>query len=272
MRLSDQHIHSAASPDSQVPMRLMAEAARDHGLSMVCFTDHVDMDDDRTGRVTTQWRERLRRSQEQREEIKAHPPEGIEVRFGMELGAASHDPASAAVAAADPELDFVLGSLHNLRNEEDFYFRHYGPRYPCRELNRRYLRELIELTESKTFDVMAHVGYTARYMHRDGAEDGDITPEFFGDELTELFTRLIQQGRGIEVNVSGLRCGHTTYPTVSCLRLYRQLGGELITVGSDAHTQKDAGIGVREGYDILRALGFRYVAEYRHRKPELLPL
>ena len=272
MRYCDQHIHSAASFDATASMGEMARAARDHGMAAVCFTDHVDLDDSRTGRLSPEWRREVPRCRAAWEELSAGPPAVIPVRFGMELGGPNHDPDTAARLAADPALDFVLGSLHNLRNETDFYWLRYSPSTPVRELNRRYLRELLELAALDCFDVMAHIGYTARYMHRDGREDGDVTPDRYGDELEALFTRLIQRGRGLEVNVSGLRHGHTTYPNAQCLRLYRQLGGEIVTVGSDAHTLEEAGVGVADGYALLRDLGFRYVAEFRTRRPEFFPL
>lgn len=190
----------------------------------------------------------------------------------MELGGPNHDPDTAARLAADPALDFVLGSLHNLRNETDFYWLRYSPSTPVRELNRRYLRELLELAALDCFDVMAHIGYTARYMHRDGREDGDVTPDRYGDELEALFTRLIQRGRGLEVNVSGLRHGHTTYPNAQCLRLYRQLGGEIVTVGSDAHTLEEAGSAWRTGMLSCGTWGSDTWRSSGTRRPEFFPL
>lgn len=257
--------------DSKAPMRAMAEAARDHGMAMVCFTDHIDMDDDKTGLVRPNYEAVWPKVLAAMAELRADPPKGIEVRQGMELGEPAHDIETARKAAADPELDFVLGSLHNLRGMEDFYWINYTGEDECRELNHRYLAELIEMTELDFFDVMSHVGYTARYMARKGFRTR-LTADLYRDELAELFTRLIRQGRGIEVNVSGLRCGETTYPEITGLRLYRDLGGEIITLGSDAHTTKDAGIGIKEAGELLRSLGYRYYTEFKRRRPEFIKL
>lgn len=271
MRYSDQHIHSSCSPDSDAPMRRMAEAARDHGMAMVCFTDHIDMDDCDTGRLDPSYDRRWPLCRDTGAALRADPPPGIEVRLGMELGGAVHAPETAARAAAGPELDFVLGSFHNLRDTPDFYIYPYRSLEECRQLNRLYLAELIETAALDCFDVMAHIGYTSRYMRRDGFPC-DVTPAEYGDELRTLFARLISRGKGIEVNASGLRHGHTTYPEAGCLRLYRELGGELVTVGSDAHAPEDAGVGIAEAYALLRTLGFRYTAEFKNRKPQMLPL
>ena len=249
----------------------MAEAARDHGMSYICFTDHVDMDDPHTGRAAPNWPACWPGTVEELTALRSDPPAGIETGWGMELGQPNHAPDVAKKAAAAPELDLVLGSFHSLLDTEDFYYIRYTSEEQCRELDRRYLRELREVAEMDCFDVMAHVGYTARYMFRQGFQT-QITAEDFRDELTDLFRALIQRGRGIEVNVSGLRQGHTTYPNASALRLYRELGGEIVTVGSDAHTPADAGIGVREGSELLRSLGFAYVARFRKRKPEFIRL
>ena len=252
-------------------MRVMAEAARDHGMNMVCFTDHVDMDNAGTGEVEPYWpdcRDGMLRAWR---DICAHPVEGIEVRFGMELGEPHHCPDVAREAAAQPELDLVLGSLHNLRHTVDFYIYPYSSEEECDMLNRAYLAELLEMTEYDCFDVMAHVGYTHRYMHRRGFA-AQVTPQLYREELTALFRALIEQGRGIEINASGIRQGITPFPNAECLALYRELGGEIISVGSDAHTAPDAGVGIQPARELLRTLGFRYVTEYKKRKPYFVKL
>ena len=271
MRISDQHIHSSCSQDSRTPMRVMAEAARDAGMHMVCFTDHIEMNDPYTGRVDPNWADRWPVMLEARKELAADPPPGIEVRLGMELGAPNHLPELAAQAAAAPELDLVIGSLHNLRNVEDFYFYKYADEADCARLNRAYLAELLEIAALPCFDVMAHVGYTVRYMSKAGFSR-PIGPEEYGEELTAIFRTLIRNGRGIEVNTSGLRQLGYTYPNAEILSLYRSLGGEIVTVGSDGHRPEDAGAGILEARELLRTLGFRYCTEFKKRKPEFLPL
>ena len=271
LTIFDQHIHCNCSPDSETPMRAMAEAARSHGMDMVLFTDHVDMCDAETGKVAPYWpgcREKMAAAYR---DMTDDPPAGIEVRFGIELGEIHHCPSVAAEAASRPELDMVLGSLHNLRGTMDFYYIPYSSPAECEELNHRYLAELREMCEYPCFEVMAHVGYTARYMRRRGI-DAPVSAELYHDELESIFRRLIEQGRGIEVNTSGLREGGTTYPEESALRLYRELGGEIVSVGSDGHRPADAGAGIREARELLRSLGFRYVCAFRKRKPEFIPL
>lgn len=271
MELFDQHSHCRCSPDSAAPARSMAEGAREHGMNLICFTDHVEMDNGHTGLVEPTWPGQWPAAVEEMTALMADPPAGIQIRWGMELGSPNHAPDVAATAASAPELDLVLGSLHNLRRTEDFYYIRYTSEEQCLELDRRYLRELREVAEMDCFDVMAHIGYTSRYMNRQGFRT-EITVDLFREELTDILRTLITGGRGIEVNVSGLRQGHHTYPSVDILRLYRELGGEIITVGSDAHTPADAGVGVREGYELLQSLGYSHVARFTKRNPEFIRL
>ena len=193
--------------------------------------------------------------------------------LGLELGEGNHDPARAKRIYAMPEYDFILGSLHNLRDEQDFYYIQYESYEQCFELYDKYLDELIELAGIGCFDVMAHIGYCLRYMHKRGF-DAQVTMERNGDKVDHLLRTLIENGKGIELNVADLVPGGRedpllmTFPSVDILRRYRELGGDIITVGSDAHNTKAAGIGIREGYELLADCGFKYTAIYRRHKPE----
>ncbi len=271
MRYADQHIHSACSPDSETPMLDMVLAARDRGMAAVCFTDHVEMDDSRTGRPDPDWDRQWPRMLSAYRTLAAAPPPGIEVRLGAELGCPNHQPELAARIAAQPELDFILGSMHNLRNVTDFYYYPYASEEECRELNRLYLAELTEIAALDCFDVMAHIAYTCRYMSRAGFRT-KIDTEHNGGELRALLGRLIEKGKGIEINTSGMRQGNGPYPDADILKLYRELGGEIVTMGSDGHRPEDAGALIPEAAELLRSLGFRYYTEFVKRQPVFYPL
>ena len=120
---------------------------------------------------------------------------------------------------------------------------------------------------------MAHIGYCLRYMHKQGF-DAVIGMDRFGGRLDLLLHTLIENGKGIELNVADLvtegrpEALGLTFPVLDVLRRYRELGGDIVTVGSDSHSVKTAGLGVREGYELLAENGFKYVAVYRRHKPE----
>lgn len=279
MFLADYHVHSSCSFDAADRMAAMARAELKMGVAEICFTDHADFGDQQTIQLGPE-RFQLPKSQvKQFIEAMEKAPEGIDIKLGLELGEGNHDPARAKRVYAMPEYDFILGSLHNLRDEQDFYYIKYESYDQCWELYDRYLDELIELAGINCFDCMAHIGYCLRYMHRQGF-DAEITMERYGGKLDTLLRMLIENGKGIELNVADLvPGGHDApgehaepllkpVPSIEILRRYRELGGDIITVGSDAHSVKSAGVGLREGYQLLSDIGFRYVAVYKRHKPE----
>ncbi len=273
MFLADYHIHSSCSFDADDRMFAMAKASLKAGVTEVCFTDHVDFGDQQTMQIGPD-RFQLPKSQvKQFIEAMEKAPEGIDIKLGLELGEGNHDPARAKRIYAMPEYDFILGSLHNLKGEQDFYYIQYESYEQCWELYERYLDELIELAGLNCFDCMAHIGYCLRYMHKQGF-DAEITLDRFGRKTDVLLRTLIENGKGIELNVADLVPGGREapllkpFPSVEILRRYRELGGDIITVGTDAHNTGAAGIGIREGYELLRDNGFKYVAVYKRHKPE----
>ena len=273
MRYADQHMHSTASFDAQGTLPDMIAAAESAGLRAVCFTDHVDMADARTGHVAPSW-PRLKETfaQRQSEHAAMADGQGVEVRFGVELGEICQAPETARDAAGQEELDFVIASVHNLPDTPDFYYYDYRSEAECEELNHRYLAELLRTADYDFFDVMGHVGYTCRYMQQKGFAE-KITVAKYGDELEALFNKLIDNGCGIECNTSGFRNGGTfPYPDRDILQLYRELGGEIITVGSDAHVPGQVGMHLEDAYALLRECGFFYVAEFRRRNPTFFTL
>lgn len=271
--LTDFHIHSTCSSDAHDKMADMALASYDRGVRLMCFTDHVDLDNYSTGRADEHcfdvWPEILR----QHAETCAAVPADIEVRCGIELGQGNHDLARAEQIASTDGLDFVIGSLHNLRDTPDFSVLRYISMGDCRQYLALYVSELLELSHLDFYDVMAHIGYTRRYMLRDGF-DLPLTMQNYGDELDTIFRHLIQNGRGIEMNCSGLRNPgiHDTIPSFSVIKRYRELGGEIITIGSDAHCTADASVGCERGYELLREAGFEYVTVFKQRKPEFIKI
>ncbi|MCD7792391.1 MAG: histidinol-phosphatase HisJ family protein [Oscillospiraceae bacterium] len=271
MFLADYHVHSDISLDSDASMYEMALAEAAAGMQQMCFTNHMDMVDWvdflPVPVMPTAAYETVRRY----EYMRARHGEPLDIRLGVELGEAIFNPQMAAEAAQSPGLDFVMGSLHVLPQEGDFYYIDYKSREHCEALYDEYMDKLIEIAKMDFFDVMAHVGYCRRDMSRRGF-DVKLTLERWGDKVEQLFKILIANGRGIEINCSGIRDGLEAFPDESILRLYKSLGGEIITVGSDAHRPEDAGKCVREGYELAKRCGFKYVTTFRRRKPEFVAI
>lgn len=267
MFIGDTHTHSACSPDGSYPMGDMAQAAAAAGLTHLCITDHCDLLDlDGNPTPTYDWAPYRAAFQAAQGRL----PQGLTLGRGLELGSAYEDLAAArTVLAGEPELDFVLGSAHNFRSmmgKQDFYNADYSDRDMCILALTDYLDSLALLAElTDCYDSLAHVLYPLRYMHRAGQEvslaDGDL-PE----RLTLVLQRVAQAGKALEVNTWR---GRTVAEWSPILRQFKALGGEYVTVGSDAHATADVGKGVREAYALMKDCGFRYVAVYRQRKPTM---
>lgn len=271
MILTDFHVHSDVSEDCRATMRAMAEAEARKGIRTMCFTNHCDLRDWRTLEFQPRCLEIVPEAREKRAALEAEGRLPLEVLLGIELAEAHFRPALAAELAAGEGLDFVLGSLHILPPEGDFCRLHYTDVPQCDRYFDRYLDELLQVAALGCFDVMAHIGYCRRYMFRAGV-DAAMTLEKHGEKIRLLLRTLIDSGKGIEINCSGIRDGCGPFPSPEILRLYRDLGGEIVTVGSDAHTPETAAACVREGYAVLRACGFGYVTVFRQRKPAFLRL
>ena len=271
--LFDQHVHSTYSDDAENSMAEMALAAARAGLGGICFTDHVDLDDMLGAYNPGAWRpdEYFSAFEGAREAA----GDKLSLRLGLELGEGCHYPAEAARIAAQVP-DFIIGSVHNLSHTADFYCGRPGGEAPamyetrehCTALLERYMDELEATARQGSFDVIGHIGYPLRYM-RQVWPDAALTP--LRERMAELFRLLIADSRGIEVNTSGLRgtLGETM-PAEWLLRLYRDLGGEIVTLGSDAHRVSDVGAGLREAKNLLRGLGFERYCVYNRRKVDFI--
>ena len=271
MMLVDYHVHSDVSEDSSASMREMAAAEAAAGVKLLCFTNHCDLLHWQDGRPNPRCRVITDESAEKLAALRAAGDGSIELRLGLELAEGHADPALAAALAADGRLDFVLGSLHLLPGYGDLYRQHYTTHAQCERMFDLYLDELQRVAELDFYDVLAHLGYARRYMWRDGV-DAAMTLERFGAKIERLLRTVIDKGRGIELNCSGLRDESGPFPSEEILLLYRSLGGEIVTLGSDAHSPEQAGRGIAEGAAMLRRIGFDRVAVFRARKAEYIDI
>ncbi|MGI5971759.1 MAG: histidinol-phosphatase HisJ family protein [Oscillospiraceae bacterium] len=267
MYYADYHMHSNNSTDARDTMTDMARASADFGLSEICFTDHCDLLTDELVVLNDFSLEPLR---EQYKAALLTCGSRIKIKFGLELGQPLSNPELADKLVNSDDLDFIIGSIHVLPELGDCYYMEYDSPEQCSFIISRYLDEVEALAKWGNFDVLGHLTYPIRYMHRKG-----IKMDFsaFTDRVRSLYRLLIESGMGIELNMSNLkRPGGETMPDLNLLKLYKDCGGEIITVGSDAHRADDAGAFVPRGCDLLGYAGFRYYCVYDHRKPEFIKI
>lgn len=268
MFLADMHTHSNCSSDGNVSMSIMAQAAAQLGLNAICITDHCDIEKYDTGEFDSDCFNKELISSSYTNAIKEN--NNIEILLGMELSGAAHYPEFANSILSSIELDFLIGSVHNLHGMPDFYCLKYESKKQCLSLLESYIKEHFKLIKSSDFDVLGHIGYPLRYMCQNKFVS-DLS--IFSPLIHDLFKELVTAGKGIELNTSGLRGAlKNTIPSIELLKLYRQCAGEIITIGSDAHTVQDIGSNFNDALKILDTAGFRYYCIFRGRHPEFIKL
>ena len=227
MLYTDFHVHTDISKDSHASMWEMVQAEAAAGVGILCFTNHCDLFHWKDGTPYPRCREIAGESVQKLRELREARTLPIEVRIGLELGEGHRDSALAAELAADSALDFVLGSLHLIPGYGDLYVQNYTSLEVCDFFFDRYLDELLQIAPLDFYDVLAHMGYGRRYMWRAGM-DAQMTLSRFGDKIEQVLRTVIDKGKGLELNCSGIRDGCGPFPSEEILQLYRVLGGETV--------------------------------------------
>ncbi len=264
----DLHTHCTLSFDGVSSAEEMVRRAVELGVEYYALTDHVDLgghaDPDFDLEAT------VNGAKEQIPALRLKYEGKTELLYGVELGQAVHEPEKAEALLKENAYDFVIGSIHNIRGYDDFYFLDLTQYDPV-ELLDIYFRELLETAEQGYFDVMAHITYPLRYIVGEYGINVDLSR--WSVITDEIFRTLVRNDRGIEINTSGLRqkLGRTM-PDAELVRRYRELGGRILTIGSDAHRTEDLGKGIETGISIARDCGFTEIAVFRDRSPHFIEI
>lgn len=263
MYLTDYHTHSILSMDGKVPLAVMARHALDAGISELCITDHCDLLDAGANRVYDyDWPAAVKQYHDTLPQFAG----AIKLKLGLEYGMGHIDPPVSQRILAQPELDFVIGSVHNLSPERggaDLFYVDMSTAEACSAALDDYFSSMERLAATPYFDILGHIIYPLRYMN------GLVTIHPWLDQVTEIMRTVADSGRGIEVNTYR---GRTVDDWAPILERYKAVGGELVTVGSDAHDPAHAGAGIARAYELLRSMGFRYAAVYDKRRPAMIAI
>ncbi len=262
MYKSDYHFHTALSFDAKDDLLEVIAVAAQKGMDELCVTNHYEC-----GGEYPNVNSSILQMRENYLKAVAQNRTGVTVRFGVELGEPLHDQALAEAALADGAFDFVIASVHNVRGHKDFYDLDYTSS-TLDEVFDRYYDELEEIIEWGKFDVLGHINYFERYAAKQGVTL-DVTQYY--PRLRDLFVKLIAKGKGIEVNASGLfgPVGKTQ-PDEGVLQLYKDLGGKIVTIGSDSHQKENVGRGVEQAQELLRCVGFECITVYEDHTPRFV--
>ncbi|MCL2693980.1 MAG: histidinol-phosphatase HisJ family protein, partial [Oscillospiraceae bacterium] len=234
------------------------------GLHALTFTDHADVDD----YYNPRYKHNLLMSEGAKviPRLKEEYRGRINVGFGVEIGQYVHNPALAERLISEYNYDFVIGSVHTVRGYEDFYYMDFHKNDPY-ELLKLYFDELLETVRTADIDVIGHLTYPLRYIS--GRDKIAVDMNEYADIIREICSEAVKRGKGLEINTGGLRKPEygKTDPGLEYVRLFRELGGEILTIGSDAHRIADLAANFTGGSEIAKAAGFGKVAYFDKRKP-----
>lgn len=258
---ADFHTHTTFSTDGTQALEEMAQSAFEKGLKTICFTEHNDFDypDGEFLLDTEAYRNELFSV---RDEFSGK----IEILFGVELGLMKHLGERLRKYAGEWDFDFVIGSTH-LIDGKDPYFPEYFAELGQKNGVFRYFESIIEnIGAFSDFDVCGHIDYAVRY-----SPEKSYNPVDYREVIDEILRKILSAGKGIEINTAGLRKGLShANPHPFILERYRELGGEIITVGSDAHNAADIAADFDAAESFLKDAGFEYYTVFRQRKPQFV--
>ncbi len=263
---ADFHLHSSFSGDSEADMEQMIQKAISLGLKDISFTEHMDLDFP----VTEETPEGLFECNVDSYlyhllSVRNNYINDINVRFGLELGLQPEINRKNVKVVKDHDFDFVIGSIHVV-DGIDIYDERYFEGKTDEEAYRRYFEAVYENLKSySNFDVVGHLDYVVR---KGRTLDKDYSYDKYKDILDLIIKRIISLEKGIEVNTAAMKYGlKELNPCTDILKAYKALGGERVTIGSDAHTVEEVGRGLDRAEEVLKDAGFEYYTVYDARIP-----
>ncbi len=276
---ADYHVHTEFSDDSVYPMEDVVKDAIAMGLDELCFTDHVDygIKNDWDDGTEIKYRSGIPGEPENEPIMNVNYPvyyetykrlqkeygDKISLKLGMEFGMQAHTIEKYEKLFARYPFDFIILSVHQVEDKE-FWTQDFQRGRTQKEYNERYYEELLYLVQNyHHYSVLGHMDLIVRYD-----KEGIYPFEKLKPILTEILKIVIADGKGIEVNTSSHRYGlKDLTPSRDILRLYRELGGRIITIGSDSHKKEHLGAYIEETKQELKALGYKEYCTFDKMKP-----
>ena len=276
---TDYHVHTEFSDDSNYPMEQVIKDAITKGFDELCFTDHVDYgikkDWDEPGEMI--YRKGGAGEPDQMpvanvdypvyyktfQKMKELYQDNISLKFGLEFGMQAHTVEKYEKLFSRYPFDFIILSVHEIEDKE-FWDQGFQNGMTQQEYNERYYEEMLYLVQNyHNYSVLGHMDLITRYD-----KAGVYSFEQLKPILTKILKIVITDGKGIEVNTSSHRYGlKDLTPSRDILKLYKELGGKIITIGSDSHKPEHLGAFVDETKEELKALGFEQICTFDKMKP-----
>lgn len=261
MILSDYHIHSKFSGDSREDLDEIVKKAIELGLEEIAITDHHDpvSPHEPLGFVLD-----LEKYFEEIGNLKERYKKEIDVKIGIELGV--HQPMykEAERMIKAKEWDFVLCSHHTVDNFDVSLPEYFVGKNKYEAQNRYFQAVLDSVKNFQEYSVMSHLDFISRYGG-EGFKGLKYSDHY--EIIDEILKTIIEKNRGIEINTSGFRYGENrTYPDFEVIKRYYQLGGEILTIGSDSHKKEDLAKDFQKVYDFLKSIDVKYISSFTKRE------
>lgn len=251
----DFHIHSRVSFDSEELPENIIRTAEERGLSEICFTDHFDHHIDPNGQHD------IFTVSDYAMAYDGLSSERVLIRRGVEMGLTDWNKNEISAFLRSRNFDFVIGSAHWVLNS-DPYFEDF---WDCDDPFLKYLlgvRKYVELHDD--FDVLGHLTYVCKSPHN--SKKRAFYYSEYVDICDDIMKTLAKKGKGMEINTSGLARIGEFLPSRDFLERFYELGGKIVTVGSDAHVADRVGDHTNEAVKLASDI-FGGVYTFENREP-----
>ena len=265
VNLFDSHVLSDNSYDGEHSITFLCENAQLKGLTGLCITDHYDLEEN-----AHQANMSLQNSFIETARARLAVDQRLLIANGIELGQATRDFQKAQTLLNKYRFDFVLGALHSDRNMDNYAYVDFSGLNTDMILQ-NYFEEMLELCQWGMFDALAHLTYPLRFITGKYQIPVDMTQ--YEELIREILKTLADKDLGLEINTAGLRSelGQMS-PTLHYVKLFKELGGQFITFGSEARCAQELGMGLPEAMAMAKEAGFDYFAFYKKHEPRMLKI
>ena len=254
----DCHMHSIVSFDGHNTGLELAQAAASRGLKEICFTDHVDFVSGAP--VQTMVFDVPRYNQE----YDGLEVPGLKIRKGMEFGLTEGNQSLLLQRLSQRHYDFVLGSVHFVDGLDVYFQEFWQDKIPA-QAQRRFLEQTLAMVQAhQDFDVLAHMTFLMKSPYN--PVRAPLSSDAHREIIEEILKVLVRKGKGLEMNTSGVDRSVGFLPTIDVFRRFKELGGEIVTVGSDAHRTDRVGQYCLQAAQMLAEI-FGYVCTFQDREP-----
>lgn len=254
----DFHLHTAVSYDSDGPIDQTLQAAVNAGLKEICFTDHCDYWTDPKLPPDTFTIEQYRAAYD------GLTVPGLTIRRGLEFGMTEWNREEFKNFVAQYPFDFVIGSVHTVDGLDPYVPEYWHPEDVEGDFRRMLEQNLRCVQLHDGFDVLGHLTYVCKSVHN--PTHGPVPFEKYRDITDAIMEELVRKDIGMEVNTSGVDRAGVFLPSVEFLKRFKELGGKIVTVGSDAHDPSRVGQYIPQALEMVKDI-FGYVCTFQNRQP-----